>query len=925
MRRSSVAILVFVVALASAALSPAGILDTGPHHDAYRHGDRSHVALNILPPGQGGYLNVPDLAIAQATGAQPDHFTDQLSMYESLIDKEPTLDAHGMASLFKDASFGVRHDDVAATYHPRLGVTVLRDKSFNVPHVYGQTRADVMFGAGYVSGEDRMFMMDVLRHLGRGRTSELLGASPANLAMDRAQRAVSDYDEQELQAMANRLPLLDAELGALAKSDVEAFADGVNTFIRDALLDPTKLPAEYAALQIVPKKWKVTDSIALATLIGGTFSVGGGGQLRNAAFLNGLLESYDSPTARAIFDDLRFANDSEAPVSTDTEFPFNASLGPVDAGAVALPDPPSSGSGPLDASGAAFPSVLDGPFGPFSLFGKHSASNALLVDKVHSSDGHPMAVFGPQVGYYSPEILMEIDLHGPHVHARGAAFPGISIYALLGRGSGYAWSATTAIGDHTDIRAVRLCEPGGGTPTLQSTSYLRDGVCRPMHERTDTWIAKPSAGGIPEDPAPESILVSFTTQRVQLGDPGGRAAGLGNLPIGPDWAIVSSRGLVDGSPVAFVRQRSSYGIEVDATLTFAAIHDPARVHDIDDLMHAFGDWFSFSFNWHLIDGDDVAFYTTGRYPLLKPGVDPDLPFWGDSAWDWTGLLPFEAHPHAVNPSKGFITNWNNKQAPKFRAADDWWAYGPVGRMKLLQDGVEAALAGDGQMSLVDLVKVMGSAATRDVRGAYVLPYVLEAIGTPSDPALADAVSELSAWVAAGAHRRDLDLDGEYDDAAAVALMDALWEPALQAAFKPTLGAAYDAMPAIHDDAAGAGGSAYLEGWYGQLQKDLRDVLYGSTNVPDAFSRMYCGAGVLADCSAAMQDALATALASVIASYGNDKSDWGVTCVAGASSCRGNLKEADAIQFSAVGVQGQRPMAWQNRPTFQQVLEFLPAG
>jgi acyl-homoserine lactone acylase PvdQ len=761
-----------------------------------------------------------------------------------------------------------------------------------------------------------MFMMDVLRNLARGRLSELLGGSNANLAMDRAQRMVADYDERELQAMADRLPLLDHDLGTLARNDVIAFVDGVNAYLHDAILDPTKLPAEYLALQIIPKPWKLTDSIALSTLIGGTFSVGGGGQVRNAAFLRQLLESYDGPTARAIFDDMRFANDSEAPVSTDQEFPFNTNLGTPDPAAIAMPDAPP-------AAAPSFPAYIDGPFGPFTLFGKHAASNALLVDKAHSADGHPMAVFGPQVGYYSPEILMEIDLQGPHVHARGAAFPGISIYALLGRGTNYAWSATTAIGDHTDIRAVKLCEPRGGTPTLKSKGYMRNGRCHRMYERTDSWIAKPSAGGIPDEPSLDSVLVSFTTQRVRLGDPGGRAAGLGRLPIGPDWAIVQSRGTVDGEPVAFVRQRSSYGIEVDATLTFAAIHDPDRVHDIDDLMHAFGDWFSFSFNWHLIDGDDVAFYTTGRYPTLAQGVDPDLPFWGDSRWDWNGLLDFDAHPHAVNPSKGYITNWNNKQAPKFRAADDWWAYGPVGRMQLLADGVDGALSGDGMVSLVELVKAMGNAATRDVRGVYVLPYILQVIGTPSEPDLADAVSDLSSWVTNGSHRRDLDLDGKYDEAAAVALIDALWEPALQAAFKPALGDAYAAMPAIHDDAAGPGGSAYLEGWYGQLQKDLRDVLLGPSNVPDAFSRMYCGAGVLADCQTAMRAALANALAAVKAAYGNDEANWGVTCASGATACRGNIKDADAIQFSAIGVQEQRPMAWQNRPTFQQVLEFAP--
>ncbi len=37
-------------------------------------------------------------------------------------------------------------------------------------------------------------------------------------------------------------------------------------------------------------------------------------------------------------------------------------------------------------------------------------------------------MLGPQVGYYNPEILMEEDLHGPGIDARGAAFPGVNLY-----------------------------------------------------------------------------------------------------------------------------------------------------------------------------------------------------------------------------------------------------------------------------------------------------------------------------------------------------------------------------------------------------------------------------------------------------------------------------------------------------------------
>lgn len=901
-----------VVALAAAALAPAGA--------AGREGDRSVVALNILPAGQGHHLNAADLALHLAEIQTPDELTDQLGMYEKLVRKAPDLTAADFAELFKDATFGVKPGDAGRTYSPRSDVTIVRDLSFDVPHVFGSTRSGTMFGAGYASAEDRLFMMDVLRHLSRGRLSELLGASDSNLAADRAQRLVADYTEDELVAMANRVAGLDPVLGPLAAVDLASFVDGVNAFIAQVVADPVRLPAEYPALQLVPRPWKVTDSVALSTLIGGTFSVGGGGQLANAALLSALEADHPPATARAIFDDFRFANDPESPTSTPDTFNYNTGLGPPQEAAVARPDAPSQ----LIFSAAAMPATVDGPFGPIALLAPGGASNALLVDKDLADEGRPIAVFGPQVGYYSPEILMELDLHGPGVHARGAAFPGISLYVLLGRGAGYGWSATTAIGDHTDIRAVELCNLNGSPATLSSAGYRRDGLCNAMYRRTDSWVAKPSAASLPaEGGVSNSPLVSFTTERVHLGDPDAPLAGIEGLAIGPDWAIVVARGTVGGKPVAFVRQRASYGIEVDATLAFTKAHDPAMIGDIQDLIDGFADFFSFSFNWHFVDADDVAFFTTGRYPRMADGVDQDLPFWGDSRWDWTGFLSKAEHPQDLDPASGYIVNWNNKQAPGFRAADDWWAYGPVGRVKLLDDGVQAAMAGDGTVSTVEVVQAMGIAATRDVRGVYTLPHVLSVVGTSGlTVAQADAVAALSLWVSDGAHRRDRDFDGDYEHADAVALIDGLWKvgpvndadttaegaPLLEAMFAPTLQSGFAKVPLLHDDSAGPGGSAYLVGWYGQVNKDLRQIL--GLNPAGAFSRTYCGAGVLAACRTALLAALDRAIDQVARFKAEHGTDWDE-----------ELKNRDAIQFSAVGVPELPAMHWQNRPTFQQVLEF----
>src|SRR5262249_25396276 len=126
--------------------------------------------------------------------------------------------------------------------------------------------------------------------------------------------------------------------------------------------------------------------------------------------------------------------------------------------------------------------LADGLQGLFAF--PHAESNALVVSAAHSVSGHPLAVFGPQVGYFAPQILMEQDVHGPGIDARGAAFPGVNLYVQLGRGRDYAWSATSAGSDISDTWALPLCSPNGGKPTIDSDYYLYKGTCRQMDTLT---------------------------------------------------------------------------------------------------------------------------------------------------------------------------------------------------------------------------------------------------------------------------------------------------------------------------------------------------------------------------------------------------------------------------------------------------------
>jgi hypothetical protein len=183
---------------------------------------------------------------------------------------------------------------------------------------------------------------------------------------------------------------------------------------------------------------------------------------------------------------------------------------------------------------------------------------------------------------------------------------------------------------------------------------------------------------------------------------------------------------------------------------------------------------------------------------------------------------------------------------------------------------------------------------------------------PVDPDIQDAVDTLAAWQASGAHRRDADADGTYDDAQAVELMDAWWPLLLKAEFKPTLGKAlFDRMQgmiAFDDTPHKTGsnqGSAYNGGWYGYVQKDLRTIL--GRHVRGRYSRTYCGKGSLSRCRKALQSSLAKAIEIPYA-----------TVYADADSCSGGDAQwcYDAVEHRALGAITQPSFHWINRPTFQ---------
>src|SRR5919202_2292651 len=262
-------------------------------------------------------------------------------MYGNLVYVAPDLKASQVSKYFKDATFGVRAGDVARKYSPRGDVTIVRDKAFGVPHVYGASRDGAMFGLGYVAAEDRLFFIDVLRHLGRAQLTSFAGGAPGNQAFDASEWAIAPYSEADLQRQLDQLLQLYGAAGQTVVDDVDNYVDGINKYIQEAKLNPSKMPGEYAAINRPqgPDPWNARDIIATAALVGGIFWAGGGREAESAEILQALQKRLGKRAGRRSWADFRSANDPEAPTTVrGRSFSYQKPPRKLAKGSLAMPD-----------------------------------------------------------------------------------------------------------------------------------------------------------------------------------------------------------------------------------------------------------------------------------------------------------------------------------------------------------------------------------------------------------------------------------------------------------------------------------------------------------------------------------------------------------------------------------------------------------
>lgn len=606
-----------------------------------------------------------------------------------------------------------------------------------------------------------------------------------------------DWSDAELEARLDAVLDEDPSQGAAVLAEIDAYLAGVNRWI-DAHPEHALVAR---ALGVPSTRWGRADLVAaLLTVVTGNST--GGGELANAAAARALTDRLGPELGAATYADLRAV---DSPVTTHVDTPAayprfddgSGPLAPVDASSVALPD-----AAPTSAAARTEP--------------KPGRSNVIAVTGERSASGHPLLVGGPQNGLTSPALLFEMSLSGGGYRTRGVVAPGAGPYVFVGRSDRYAWTSTSGETDQIDVRAELLCEPDGSAPDLGSDHYLHLGECRRFE-------------------LPPGATRRTTPRSVH----------------GP----LLERGTVGGRPVAFSIERASSGVEAVAALGLRRLNR-GEVDGPEQFLDA-ARTVPFSGHWFYVDDTSIAYTLVGRHPIRATGAAVDLPTWGTGEWDWRGWLDPGELPHSIDPAGGCLHSWNNRVAPGWHAADDDWGNVGAHRVDLLVERV----CGRSGLTLAEVVAAHSEAGTSDLRGATVVPVVLEVLADSTAPrAWLDAVrAQLEDWAARGAPRVDLNRDGRFDHPA-VGVMDELFEPLVREVFGPRLGPLVDELPLRLDAGPRVTSSSFGYGWYGVLTRDLERVL--GDDGTDAVAPIACGDGSLASCRARLWSALDRAARTV---------------------------------------------------------------
>jgi penicillin amidase len=477
-------------------------------------------------------------------------------------------------------------------------VTVIRDAR-GVPSIEAQTLEDLFFAQGYVTAQDRLWQMDLLRRFAAGDMAEIFGA--ALVGSDGEQRTLG------LRVAAQKA---ENALSPRDRSYFQAYARGVNAFMAS---HRDRLPIEFLLLGYQPRQWSPEDSMVIGARLVEDLNHG----TYKAALEREKILAKLGPELTA---DL-YVNSSwhDRPPSAKTH--RLEELKPQDEDDEEE-DEMDSGSDSNIAQPTIPPVLSAHPLARAELI---PGSNNWVVSGEHSITGKPMLSNDMHLNHQMPNLWYEAHLNAGDYDVIGVTLPGLP-FVIVGHNRRIAWGFTNVGPTVEDLYVEEFNERGqyqappahplNSRPTPWRDAEHRKEVIRVKGNSDVTLdVVLTRHGPIISD------LIPKETRRIAL-----------------KWTLYDTL----HNPFFEVDSAQNWDEFLKALATWDAPAQNAVYADVDG---------------------HIGYHATGHVPIRKSGDGSLPVSGADDTHEWTGYIPFEKLPGVYDPPEGVLATANGRITP----------------------------------------------------------------------------------------------------------------------------------------------------------------------------------------------------------------------------------------------------------------------
>jgi penicillin amidase len=502
-------------------------------------------------------------------------------------------------------------------------VIVERDR-WGVPHVRANSVEDLAEAQGFVMAQDRLWQMDLLRRVARGQLSEILG--PATLDIDKEFRTFGFGRAAERDI---------SQMEPASRAVMEAYARGVNHFIEQ---HRNQLPLEFSLLKYKPQPWQASDSLVIAGYMYQTLTDTWEEELDRSKVTERVgwerareLFSPDAAMDHFVVGDPNVANDGSQRSRVDPDDEDDEDDTEPDtvlkAGGLGPADAPTPEAFP-DLSSALAHSIrgfLEDARGEI----RHGlGSNNWVVSGDHTATGKPLLANDTHLELSIPPIWYEIHLTAPGWNVKGFTLPGAPL-VVIGHNDHIAWGFTNNGADVEDLYIEKF-NPAAPDEYRVKNAWIKAQVFdEVIHVKGQV---------------DEHLHLVVTRHGPVVRREGDKAYAL-------RWTATEPGGLGN---------------------TYTWLGKAQNWEEFRNIMkHVWGP------GQNTVYADvqgNIGYIMAARVPIRKKGHG-EVPVPGDvDDYEWTGYIPFDQLPQALNPDSGLIVTANARVAgPNYKPylTDHW--------------------------------------------------------------------------------------------------------------------------------------------------------------------------------------------------------------------------------------------------------------